>query len=77
MLTSNCESPYVIWNNSTRSELMDFLESKRKEHRCEKSSTLLQKTDLTYSVHEKELIIGNIFIRIYNAQPDVIIQVNK
>lgn len=74
MLTSNCESPYVIWNNSTRSELMDFLESKRKEHRCEKGNTLLQKTDLTYSVHEEELIIGNIFIRIYNAQPDVIIQ---
>lgn len=29
MLNSNTESPYLIWNNSTRAELLEFLESQQ------------------------------------------------
>lgn len=29
MLNSNTESPYLIWNNRTRVELLEFLESQQ------------------------------------------------
>ena len=29
LLTSNSENPYLVWNNGTRSELVDFLEEQR------------------------------------------------
>lgn len=75
MLTSNCETPYLIWNNSTRAELSDFLEGMRKEQRHTTGETLVQNIDITFSSHVKELLIGNVFIRIYNSQPDFTIEV--
>ena len=29
LLTSNSENPYLVWNNGTRSELVNFLEEQR------------------------------------------------
>ncbi|XP_065200940.1 dnaJ homolog subfamily C member 13 isoform X2 [Planococcus citri] len=73
ILTSNCETPYLIWNNSTRAELNDFLDHKRKEQRNLKAENL-QNIEINFSSHTNELIIGNVFIRIYNSQPGFVIE---
>lgn len=74
ILTSNCETPYLIWNNSTRAELNDFLDHKRKEQRNLKAENL-QNIEINFSSHANELIIGNVFIRIYNSQSEFTIEV--
>ncbi len=47
----------------------------RKEHRHGRGENLIQNVELTFTSHAKELIIGDIFIRIYNAQPEFTIEV--
>ncbi|XP_024081075.1 dnaJ homolog subfamily C member 13 isoform X2 [Cimex lectularius] len=64
ILTSNCETPYLIWNNSTRAELNEFLEQ-RKQMRDQSYNNVT----FSSSVYSSELIIGGIYIRIYNEQP--------
>ncbi|XP_077081132.1 dnaJ homolog subfamily C member 13 isoform X1 [Siphateles boraxobius] len=69
LLNSNSENPYLIWNNGTRSELMEFLEEQQesniKRGECDKSFG----SEFLFSEHGKELIVGEIFIRVYNEQP--------
>lgn len=65
-LNSNSETPYLVWNNGTRAELIDFLKEKRQTRgECD----LDVGENFEYSVHKGELKIGGIFIRIYNKQP--------
>nr|XP_024215378.1 dnaJ homolog subfamily C member 13 [Halyomorpha halys] len=66
VLNSNCESPYLIWNNATRIELLEFLEA-RKRSICTDNN--YDDIDFSFTSHKKELIIGDIFIRLYNEQP--------
>lgn len=75
ILTSNCETPNLIWNNSTRAELNDFLDAKRKNPRSFKSENV-ENLDIAYSSHSNELIIGNVFIRIYNSQSNFVVEVS-
>ncbi|XP_046663118.1 LOW QUALITY PROTEIN: dnaJ homolog subfamily C member 13-like [Homalodisca vitripennis] len=65
LLTSNSENPYLMWDNSTRAELQDFLETQcaQREHQP------LTDIQFSYSGHATELVIGNVFIRLYNNQP--------
>ncbi|KAM8967651.1 dnaJ homolog subfamily C member 13 isoform 1-T1 [Pelodytes ibericus] len=69
MLNSNTESPYLIWNNGTRAEILEFLESEQesmiRRGECDKSYG----ADFVYTEHSKELIVGEIFVRVYNEQP--------
>lgn len=73
MLTCNSETPYLIWDNSTRAELLEFLESKK----FSKEFDISEIEDFTFSSHSSELVIGNIFIRVYNAQPSYQIEQPK
>jgi DnaJ family protein C protein 13 len=70
MLTSNVEIPYLIWNNSTRAELIDYLEVQQKgiiqSGECPDES---YGADFEITSHKSELRVGNIFIRIFNRQP--------
>lgn len=63
----------MVWDNSTRAELSDFLDTmcNRKE------SVNLETIGLTFSSHRNELIVGNIFIRVFNEQPQYTIKVNN
>ncbi|XP_030761294.1 dnaJ homolog subfamily C member 13-like [Sitophilus oryzae] len=71
ILNSNSETPYLIWDNGTRAELNDFLETQI-SHRGDID---LNVADIfKYSAHCNELTIGGIFIRIYNEQPTFQIQ---
>ena len=70
LLNSNTKNPYIVWDNGTRAELAEFLESER-------TSTVRRGTcdpafgaEFKYSAHKDELVVGNIFVRIYNEQPE-------
>jgi len=69
LLNSNTENPYLVWDNSTRAELKEFLENqqkiKLKDGDCDPSFG----SEFVFSAHSKELIVGEIFVRIYNQQP--------
>ncbi|PIC50764.1 hypothetical protein B9Z55_000154 [Caenorhabditis nigoni] len=65
-LNSNLENPYMIWDNGTRAEVLEFVERHRTSN--EPSSTLMG-AEFELSVHKNELIVGDVFIRIYNEQP--------
>ncbi|ETE67442.1 DnaJ-like subfamily C member 13, partial [Ophiophagus hannah] len=77
MLNSNTESPYLIWNNRTRVELLEFLESQQesmiKTGECDKSYG----SEFVFSDHAKELIVGEIFVRIYNEVPTFQLELPK
>ncbi|KAJ8397415.1 hypothetical protein AAFF_G00439640 [Aldrovandia affinis] len=77
MLNSNCESPYLIWNNGTRAELLEFLEHQQegiiKRGECDDSLG----TEFVFSDHAKELIVGDIFVRVYNEQPTFTLEYPK
>lgn len=73
-LNSNCETPYLIWDNGTRVELIDFLETQR-QMRPEDGAELDYGSDFLFTAHSGELRIGGIFIRIYNEQPTFQIEV--
>ncbi|EFO23478.1 hypothetical protein LOAG_05008 [Loa loa] len=74
ILNSNTEDPYLIWDNGIRNELLEFVEY----HRTSTSNTSeLFGGEFKHSTHEKELIVGDIFIRVFNEQPNFIIQEPK
>ncbi|GAB0184323.1 dnaJ subfamily C member 13 [Grus japonensis] len=77
MLNSNTENPYLIWNNGTRAELLEFLESQQesmiKRGDCDKSYG----SDFIFSDHAKELIVGEIFVRVYNEVPTFQLELPK
>lgn len=63
----------MVWDNSTRAELSDFLDSM-----CNQKETVnLEAIGLTFSSHRNELIVGNIFIRVFNEQPHYTIKVSR
>ncbi|CAG2054418.1 unnamed protein product [Timema podura] len=68
ILNSNCETPYLLWDNSTRAELSEYLEQQR-HNKLFGETDPTYGTDFVYSIHSKELIVGGIFVRIYNEQP--------
>jgi DnaJ family protein C protein 13 len=69
-LNSNTRNPYLLWDNATRAELRAYLENERESlyKKGECMDTNLG-TLFKYSVLDKELVIGDIFVRIYNEMP--------
>lgn len=73
ILNSNCLNPYLIWDNGTRAELNEYLKVKQRERG--NNNFAHDFNDFKYSAHSGELIIGGIFVRIYNQQPTFPIEV--
>ncbi|GMR56372.1 hypothetical protein PMAYCL1PPCAC_26567, partial [Pristionchus mayeri] len=65
LLNSNTENPYLIWDNATRAELLEFVE----RNRTNQGQSDRFGAEFRLSVHAKELIVGELFVRIYNEQP--------
>lgn len=65
-LNSNLENPYMIWDNGTRAEVLEYVERHRTSN---EPTSALMGAEFELSVHKNELIVGDIFIRIYNEQP--------
>ena len=69
-LNSNIENPYLIWDNSTRAELTDYLETQQREMmRSGECPDISYGSSFVFSSHSEELIVGEVFVRIYNEQP--------
>lgn len=75
-LNSNCLNPYLIWDNATRAELMEYLENMRQEKIDSVTNIEQDLSDFKYSAHSGELVIGEIFVRVYNEQPVFPIEVS-
>ncbi|XP_055379776.1 dnaJ homolog subfamily C member 13 isoform X2 [Condylostylus longicornis] len=73
ILTSNNRNPYIIWDNGTRAQLLDFLEFQRnqasKEIYDDITSVHNAISDFEFDAYKDELKIGGVFIRIYNEMP--------
>ncbi|XP_073289713.1 dnaJ homolog subfamily C GRV2-like isoform X2 [Primulina huaijiensis] len=69
-LNSNLESPEIIWNSSTRAELLTFVEEQRALHGPDGSYDLKDSHSFVYEALSKELYVGNVYLRVYNDQPD-------
>lgn len=73
ILTQNTRNPYLIWDNGTRTQLLDFLEHQRQNSSKEQYADI---TDIyntiskfVYDATRDELKIGGVYIRIYNEMP--------
>ncbi|XP_027917941.1 dnaJ homolog subfamily C GRV2 isoform X1 [Vigna unguiculata] len=69
-LNANLESPEIIWNSSTRAELLKFVDQQRLAQGPDGSYDIKDSHDFVYKALSKELFIGNVYLRVYNDQPD-------
>lgn len=78
ILTQNTRNPYLIWDNGTRAQLLDFLEFQRQNSSKEQFGDITDIYNTTakfiYDVTREELKIGGVYIRIYNEMPTFPIQ---
>lgn len=69
LLNCNSENPYLLWDNATRAQLNEYLTNQQqsvlKTGECDQDYG----ANFVYEIHAKELIVGEIFVRIYNEQP--------
>lgn len=70
LLNSNTRNPYLLWDNATRAELRGYLDRERenlyKKGECDDTTLGAM---FKYSSLEKELVIGDIYVRIFNEMP--------
>ena len=76
LLNSNSETPYLVWDNSTRAELTEFLETERDSSVRRGTCDPAFGSNFQFTAHANELIVGDIFLRIYNQQPMFVLQVS-
>lgn len=69
-LNSNLESPEIIWNSSTRAELLKFVDHQLASQGPDGSYDLSDAQSFVYKALSKELYVGNVYLRVYNDQPD-------
>lgn len=77
-LTQNTRNPYLVWDNGTRAQLLDFLEFQRQNSSKEQYGDITDIYNTTskfvYDATRDELKIGGVYIRIYNEMPTFPIQ---
>ncbi|KAK8945096.1 hypothetical protein KSP39_PZI008112 [Platanthera zijinensis] len=69
-LNSNLESPEIIWNSLTRAELLKYVDEQRANQGPDGSYDLTVIRSFFYQALNKELYVGNVYLRVYNNQPD-------
>ena len=70
LINSASETPYLIWNNHTRAEMLEFVEGRRLRSYASPGSAPLDETDgLTYEYLKEELKVGSVYVRVYTAHP--------
>lgn len=60
----------IIWNSSTRAELLKFVDDQRASQGPDGSYDLKDSHAFKYEALSKELYVGNVYLRVYNDQPD-------
>ncbi|KAE8714162.1 DnaJ-like protein subfamily C GRV2 [Hibiscus syriacus] len=69
-LNTTLESPEIIWNSSTRAELLKFVDQQRASLGPNGSYDIKDSHIFSYEALSKELFVGNVYLRVYNNQPD-------
>ncbi|KAG8635782.1 hypothetical protein MANES_16G064500v8 [Manihot esculenta] len=69
-LNTNLESPEIIWNSSTRAELLKFVDEQRASIGPNGSYSLKDSQVFSYEALSKEIFVGNVYLRVYNDQPE-------
>ncbi|KAK7265011.1 hypothetical protein RJT34_32627 [Clitoria ternatea] len=69
-LTANLESPEIIWNSSTRAELLKFVDQQRASQGPDGSYDIQDSHNFVYKALSRELFVGNVYLRVYNDQPE-------
>lgn len=60
----------IIWNSSTRAELLKFIEEQRASQGPDGSYDVKDSHTFVFEALSKELFVGNVYLRVYNDQPD-------
>lgn len=60
----------IIWNTSTRAELLKFVDQQRASQDPNGSYDLKDSHSFAYEALSKELFVGNVYLSVYNDQPD-------
>ncbi|KAG7637582.1 DnaJ subfamily C GRV2 [Arabidopsis thaliana] len=69
-LNTNLETPEIIWNSATRSELLNFVDEQRACQCPDGSYDLKNAQSFSYDALSKEVFVGNVYLKVYNDQPD-------
>eukprot|EP00055_Hartaetosiga_balthica_P006980 m.23293 g.23293 ORF g.23293 m.23293 type:complete len:2228 (-) comp5537_c0_seq1:183-6866(-) len=69
LFNGNSETPYIIWDNSTRAELSDFIEGQQESIIKHGEQDPSLGGNIVYSAHSDEVVVDDIFVRVYNEQP--------
>ncbi|XP_019093472.1 PREDICTED: dnaJ homolog subfamily C GRV2 isoform X9 [Camelina sativa] len=69
-LNTNLETPEIIWNSATRSELLNFVDEQRACQCPDGSYDLKTAQSFSYDALSKEVFIGNVYLKVYNDKPD-------
>ena len=67
-LNTNAENPYLIWDNSTRAELIEFVEKQQESVIGTGEQDETFGANFVYSAHVDELSVAGVFCRVYNEQ---------
>ncbi|KAK0045772.1 dnaJ subfamily C member 13-like isoform X1 [Biomphalaria pfeifferi] len=74
ILNSNTENPYLMWDNATRAQLCEYLSDQQQRiirtGECDPSYG----STFVFEIHSKELVVGEIFVRIFNEQPTFVLE---
>lgn len=69
MLNENSSTPCLVWNNTTRMELQEYCDQQLHMLRTGDTADITYGSDFVYSVHQGALVIGSVFVKIYNQEP--------
>ncbi|KAG0618514.1 hypothetical protein M758_4G070400 [Ceratodon purpureus] len=69
-LNSNVESPQVIWNSAMRAELLNFVENQRMSQLADGTYDMQAAQNFKYKALMNELHVGDVYLRVFNEQPD-------
>lgn len=74
LFTINSETPLLIWEQLHRQELSDFLDRQKQiALKSPDEVDVRQLSEFQFSALEKELIIGPVFVRVFNEQPQFVL----
>ncbi|GFR63073.1 LOW QUALITY PROTEIN: DnaJ-like protein subfamily C member 13 [Elysia marginata] len=74
ILNSNTENPYLIWDNATRAQLSEYLNDQQQKIMKSGDCDPSYGADFVFEIHAQELIVGDIFVRIFNEQPMFVLE---
>jgi len=69
LLNTDSENPYLVWDLGTRAQLVEFLETERTSSVRTGACDPAFGSNFKYTAHENELVVGTIFVRIFNQNP--------